>query len=123
MRIENRERKPNKGDIKQLRHRLALDPDKPLTQERFGQFLGVSWSTIARWEGGGNPGERMTQRLIRLDHALSRLEGFVLREDLLAFFDQPHPTLLQARPIELLDTDATAAAVLDLIDSMETGAF
>lgn len=116
----NRIRVPN---IKNLRERLSPDPDKPLTQERFGQFLGVSWSTVARWEGGGNPGSQMAKRLFRLDLVLRRLEGLILREDYLAFFDQPNSTLLGARPIELLDNDAASQAVIQLVEGIETGAF
>ena len=37
--------------IRDLRRRLASDPRKPISQQRFGDLLGVAWSTVARWEG------------------------------------------------------------------------
>jgi len=34
------------AEVKELRHRLGL------TQEQMAHELGVSWSTISRWENG-----------------------------------------------------------------------
>ncbi len=67
------------------RSRLALRPDKPISQQRFGDL--------------------------------------VVPEDRLLFFEQHHPLLLKMRPIDLLDTEQGTAAVMRLIEGLESGAF
>jgi uncharacterized protein (DUF2384 family) len=47
----------------------------------------------------------------------------VSREHRWAFFEQPHPLLLQLRPIDLLDTEEGTAAVLRQLEAAATGAF
>ena len=110
-------------DIRDLRHRLSPDSNKPLTQQLFSELLGVSWSTVARWEGGGRPDAHMARKLARLRRALDVLGDMVKREHRLAFFKQHHPLLLNLRPIDLLDGEDGAMAVIRLLEGAETGAF
>lgn len=110
-------------EIPELRRRLALRPDKPISQQRFGDLLGVAWSTVARWEGGSKPDAKMATKLARLRRALDALGDLVVPEDRLLFFEQHHPLLLKMRPIDLLDTEQGMAAVMRLIEGPESGAF
>jgi DNA-binding transcriptional regulator YiaG len=109
--------------IRYLRRRLAPEPDKPISQQRFGDLMGVAWSTVARWEGGSKPDAKMATKLARLHQAVEALGGLIVSEDRLLFFEQHHPLLLHMRPIDLLDTKDGAAAVMRLINSLESGAF
>lgn len=109
--------------IRDLRRRLSSEPDKPISQQRFGDLVGVAWSTVARWEGGSRPDARTTAKLVRLRRALDALGDLIVPEDRLLFFEQHHPLLLKMRPIDLLDTEDGAAAVKRLIESLESGAF
>ncbi|MBM2832642.1 MAG: Antitoxin component of bacterial toxin-antitoxin system, MqsA [Dehalococcoidia bacterium] len=110
-------------EIRDLRHRLSPDPDKPLSQQRFSELFGVSWSTVARWEGGGRPNPQVARKLIRLRRALDALGEMVKPEYRLAFFKQHHPLLLNLRPIDLFNTDDGAETVIRLLEGAETGAF
>jgi len=110
-------------EIRDLRHRLSPDSNKPLTQQLFSELLGVSWSTVARWEGGGRPDAHMARKLARLRRALNVLGDMVKREHRLAFFKQHHPLLLNLRPIDLLEAEEGAMAVIRLLEGAETGAF
>lgn len=109
--------------IRGLRRRLATEPNKPITQQRFGDLLGVAWSTVARWEGGSGPDGKIAKKVLRLRQVLDALGDLVMPEDRLLFFEQRHPLLNKMRPIDLLDTDYGAEAVTELIESMESGAF
>ena len=110
-------------DIRDLRQRLSGDSTKPLSQQQFSELLGVSWSTVARWERGGRPDDHMVRKLTRLRRALDVLGDMVKREYRLAFFKQHHPLLLNLRPIDLLDGDDGAMAIIRLLEGAETGAF
>lgn len=109
--------------IRDLRYRLSADPMKPVSQQQFSELLGLSWSTVARWERGGNPDPHMARKLSRLRDALKMLGAMVKREYQLAFLQQHHPLLLNLRPIDLLDTEEGAVAVIRLLEGAETGAF
>ena len=110
-------------DIRDLRQRLSRYSTKPLSQQQFSELLGVSWSTVARWERGGRPDDHMARKLTRLQRALDVLGDMVKREYRLAFFKQHHPLLLNLRPIDLLDGEDGAMAVIRLLEGAETGAF
>ncbi len=109
--------------VRELRRRLASEPGKPTSQQRFGDLLGVSWSTVARWEGGSKPDARMAAKLARLRRALDALGDLIVPEDRLLFFEQHHPLLLRMRSIDVLDTEDGAAAVMRFIEGLESGAF
>lgn len=100
--------------IRDLRRRLAPSPDRPISQQRFGDLLGVAWSTVARWEGGSKPDARMATKLARVRRALDALGELIV---------QRHLLLLKMRPIDLLDTEDGTAAVMRLIEGLESGAF
>jgi DNA-binding transcriptional regulator YiaG len=110
-------------DIRSIRVQLSPDPLKPVSQQRFSQLLGVSWSTIARWEAGGAIDARYALKLVRLQRVLVVLDEMVTREYRLAFFEQAHPLLMQLRPIDLLDTEEGTAAVLRQLEAAASGAF
>jgi len=109
--------------IRELRHHLSSDPAKPLSQQRFSQLLNVSWSTVARWEAGGPLDSRQALKLARLQRALTALGDMVLPEYRLPFFEQRHPLLMKLRPIDLLETDEGAAAVIGQLEAAATGSF
>jgi len=109
--------------IRDLWRRLSSEHDKPISQQRFGDLLGVAWSTVARWEGGSKPDASRVAKLVRLRRALDALGELIVPEDRLLFFEQHHPLLLKMRAIDLLDTEEGAAAVMQLIESLESGAF
>ncbi len=116
-------RSGTREQIRDLRQRLAPTPGRPISQQRFGDLLGVAWSTVARWEGGSRPDAKMATKLARLRRALDALGDLVVPEDRLLFFEQHHPLLLKMRPIDLLDTEQGTAAVTRLIEGLESGAF
>lgn len=113
----------SRDEVRNLRYRLSPDPNKPLSQQRFSEFLGVSWSTVARWESGGRPDPQIARKLLRLRHVLDAVGDMVKPEYRLAFFEQHHPLLLNLRPIDLLDSADGAKAVIRLLEGVETGAF
>ncbi len=110
-------------EIRFLRSQLSPDPLKLLSQQRFSQLLGVSWSTIARWEAGGAIDMRHAQKLVRLQRVLTALGEMVTRAYRLAFFEQAHPLLMHLRPIDLLDTEEGTTAILRQLEAAATGAF
>ena len=59
--------------VRGLRMRLSAEPDRPLSQQRFSVLLGVSWSTVARWEGGGRIDAAAARRLASLQPRVDRL--------------------------------------------------
>lgn len=118
-----RRRSVSPTHIRQLRQRLSTDPERPLSQQRFSHLLGVSWSTVARWEGGGRPDPFMEKKVGRLDRLVEALRDMVRPEHRIAFLEQKHPLLMNLRPIDLLDTDEGAEAVLRMVEGASTGAF
>ena len=104
------------GDVRLLRYRLSPHPPLPLSQQRLSDFLGVSWSTVARWEGGGRVNVRLTRKLVRVQRVLDVLGDQIKLEHRLAFFTQQHPLLLGLRPIDLLESEEGLAAVLRQIE-------
>jgi DNA-binding transcriptional regulator YiaG len=109
--------------LRELRQALSPDPSKLLSQQRLSQLLGVSWSTIARWEGGGAIDARHALKLTRLQRVLSTLGEMVTQEHRLAFCEQAHPLLMGLRPIDLLETEEGTAAVLRHLEAAATGGF
>jgi transcriptional regulator with XRE-family HTH domain len=109
--------------IRQLRRRLSPDPERPISQQRFAELLGVAWSSVARWEGGRNPDRNLAAKIMRLDRVLDALGDYVLPEGRLQFFEERHPLLSNLRPIDLLDTQYGAEAIMDLIERAATGSF
>ena len=78
---------------------------------------------MARWEGGSKSDARMAIKIARLSRALDALGELIVPEDRLLFFEQHHPLLLKMRPIDVLDTEQGMAAVMRLIEGLESGAF
>jgi len=109
--------------IKDLRRRLSPDPKKPISQQRFGEILGVSWSTVARWETGRQPDPTIARKLVNLRRALDALGRMVKPEYRVAFFEHDHPLLANVPPIDLLGSDKGARAVLELLEGARTGSF
>ena len=110
-------------EIRALRAALAPTPERPLSQEQLARLLGVSWSTVARWETGGEPGAQMEQKLLHLRRAVEMLGDMVTPEFRVPFFEQRHPMLLKLRPIDLLETPEGSEAVFRALDAAKTGAF
>lgn len=123
----NAVRKPGKpawrDRIRSLRSELSAEPKKPVTQERFGQFIGVAGGTVARWESTGKVDPWMSRKLERMERTLSAMGDMIIREDRVKFLEQAHPLLVGLRPIDLLDNDNGCAKVVELLEGMETGAF
>lgn len=114
---------PEADRIHEMRLRLSPAPGRALSQQRFSQLLGVSWSTVARWEGGGRPDPWMRAKLDRLARLLDLIGGMLQPAHLVEFLERPHPLLMNLRPIDLLDTEAGEKALAGLIEGAETGAF
>lgn len=113
----------NYGDVvRRIRQRLSSS-DKPVTQERLSNVLGVSWSTVARWEGGQNPDPDMGQKLLRLEEVIALVGDLIHPDDRVLFFERPHPLLLGMKPIDLLDTEEGTRALKKVVEGVRTGAF
>ena len=108
--------------IRAVRAALSGGP-RPISQQRLSELLGVSWSTIARWEGGQTADPASRVRVERLWHIVRLLEETVGPEHRLAFLEQRHPLLLRMRPIDLLATPEGYEAVFALLEGAATGAF
>ena len=123
MAVESPQSRDVGATVHRLRRELSPEPERPISQERFGRLLEISWSSVARWERGHRPEPDTARRLVRLAKVLEALGELVAREDRLTFFEQRHPRLLKLRPIDLLNTDDGMAAILEFLKAAETGAF
>jgi len=85
--------------------------------------LGVSWSTVARWEGGGRPDAPIARKLNRLERVLDAMGDMLRPEHRVPFLVGRHPLLLNLRPIDLLETDDGGLRVIELLERAESGAF
>jgi uncharacterized protein (DUF2384 family) len=65
----------------------------------------------------------MEKKVGRLDRLVEALRDMVRPEHRIAFLEQKHPLLMNLRPIDLLDTDEGAEAVLRMVEGASTGAF
>lgn len=108
--------------VRRIRQRLSSS-DRPVTQERLSNVLGVSWSTVARWEGGQNPDPDMAQKLLRLEEVIDLVVDLIHPHDRILFFERPHPLLLEMKPIDLLDTEEGTRALKKVVEGVRTGAF
>ena len=102
---------------------LLGDGAKPISQQRLSDLLGVSWSTVARWEGGQAPDANVRVRLERVLLVIELLGEMVRPEHRLPFLEQRNPQLLRLRPIDLLATDEGFEAVSELLEGVASGAF
>lgn len=109
--------------IRDLRLKLSADPQKALSQERFGQFIGVAGGTVARWESTGRVDPWMSRKIARLERVLEAMGEMIVREDRVKFLEQAHPLLVGLRPIDLLDNDRGGAKVVELLEGMDSGSF
>jgi len=109
--------------LRHLRAVLSPDSNKPLSQEKMGQLLDVSWRTVARWESEAAPAGRNATKVQNLGHAVDLLGNMLERKDRVTFFASPHRLLLNLRPITLLESDEGAALVFEQIEGAASGAF
>src|SRR3989338_10782443 len=66
---------------------------KPISQQKFAEFLSVTWSTVWRWEKKRNlPHRRVIEKIWRLHLVLQVLEdkNVILKEKRLKFFYEPN---------------------------------
>lgn len=111
-------------ETKLLRKKLAPTEEQLLTQEEFARLLGVSWSTVSRWETGATrPDISMREKLERLWLAVELLNDMVAPQHRVAFFQQRHPLFMNLRPIDLLETKEGTELVLNLLREAATGSF
>lgn len=87
-----------------------------MPQHGFASLLGVSWITVSRWEGSGVRGPSVV-RLLNLERVCVWLGRKIRRRDLVRFFTQRHPLLLELRPIDLLGMRGGVEAVLRMLGS------
>jgi transcriptional regulator with XRE-family HTH domain len=102
---------------------LSSGASKPITQQRLSELLGVSWSTVARWESGGRPDPPLGRKLARIRQVIKALGDMVKPEYRIRFLEQENADLLKLRPVDLLDNDRGMERVLNLIEATATGAF
>lgn len=106
-----------------LRRRLSGDASRRISQQQLSNLLGMSWSTVARWEGGGQADAAMLQKLDRLRRVLDALGDMVRPEHRLPFLLKENQLLLAMRPIDLLNTEQGAEAVIGVLEGTKSGAF
>lgn len=94
-----------------------------MSQQAFGDLLGVSTSTVAEWEGGGQPEAAMGQKLVRLRRVVDVLAHVVKPEHRLPFLLKENQLLLKMRPVDLLNTEQGAEAVIRVLEGTRSGAF
>ncbi|MBI2681858.1 MAG: helix-turn-helix transcriptional regulator [Acidobacteriales bacterium] len=109
--------------IRELRMLLSSDGAKPISQQRLGQLLDVSWNTVNRWESGGRPDDRTALRLERLYAVVRELSQVVASRNRLAFLEKEHPLLLHMRPINMLMDEQGTQRVLETIEGAASGSF
>lgn len=92
---------------------------KPISQQKFSDLLGVSWSTVARWEEKRVlPDRKMADKITLLHLMLMVLENknLVPKADRFKFFHEPNPKLLEMRPIDLLGMRNGEEAIMKVLN-------
>jgi len=103
--------------IKMLRQRLKL------SQQETAHLLGVTVTTLSRWatQRTAEPDPAHREKIERL-LALSEQAAKVIKPlGMVRWFKEPHPLLLDLRPIDLLGSLAGFEKVKSLLTSMEWG--
>jgi DNA-binding transcriptional regulator YiaG len=75
-----------------------------LTQEQYARLLGVTWTTVSRWERGqAVPDPKGAVKLARMRELVELIGDAIRREDLPRFLTAPHLELRGHSPVDLLD--------------------
>ena len=92
------------------------------SQELLARLLGVSWTTISRWERGvAIPSSETEERLERLAIVQDCI-GEMMEPDTLAdFLLTPHPMLRGHKPVDLLKNEYGLEALIDFIEGAKSG--
>lgn len=106
------------GAIRRLRSRLGL------TQEQYARLLGVTWTTVSRWERGqAKPDAKGLAKLSRLQELLDLIGDAIRPEDVPRFLTAPHAELKGYPPVDLLENDFGLEAVKSLVVAAQSGAY
>lgn len=109
---------PSPAAVRHLRARLGL------TQEEYARMLGVTWTTVSRWERGqARPDARGLAKLARLQELLDLIGDAIRPQDVPRFLSTPHAELRGYPPIELLDNDFGFEALKSLVVAAQSGAY
>jgi transcriptional regulator with XRE-family HTH domain len=104
--------------VRDLRKRLGA------TQEEFAQVLGVTTSSVHRWEAGRvTPERHVGEKLSGLKKVIQLLDKHFRVDGRVRFFMTPHPRLEGDRPKDLLGLPSAPKRIGDLIRSMLSGDF
>ena len=118
VRAASRRPMPKLTVVRGLRTRLDL------TQEQYARVLGVTWTTVSRWERGqSTPDARALAKLNRLKELIDLVGDAIRREDLPRFLTSPHAELKGYPPVELLENDFGFDAVKSLVVAAQSGAY
>lgn len=112
------------------RPRSPLAPDRRLrarlglTQEQYARLLGVTWTTVSRWERGqGRPDARGLAKLRRLQELVDLIGDAIPPEDVAKFLMTPHDELKGHPPVDLIENAFGFEAVKSLILAAQSGAY
>lgn len=109
---------PSLMHIRRLRTRLGL------TQEQYARLLGVTWTTVSRWERGqAKPDAKGLAKLSRLQELLDLIGDAIRPEDVPRFLTAPHPELKGYPPVDLLENGFGFEAVKSLVVAAQSGAY
>ncbi|HEV3029704.1 MAG TPA: helix-turn-helix domain-containing protein [Planctomycetota bacterium] len=104
--------------IRDLRKRLGA------TQEEFAQVLGVTTSSVHRWEAERvTPDRQVGEKLSRLKKIIQLLDKHFRVGGRARFFMTPHPRLEGDRPKDFLGLPSASKRIGDLLKSMLSGDF
>jgi transcriptional regulator with XRE-family HTH domain len=104
--------------VRRLRERLGL------TQEQSARLLGVTWTTVSRWERSqARPDARSLAKLERLAELVDLIGDAIRPEDVARFLTTPHPELRGHPPIELIENAFGVEAVKSLVLAAQSGAY
>ena len=104
--------------VRRLRARLGL------TQEQYARLLGVTWTTVSRWERGqAKPDAKGLAKLGRLQEILNLIGDAIRPQDLPRFLTAPHAELKGYPPVDLLENDFGFEAVKSLVLAAQSGTY
>ena len=101
----------NDEKIKEIREKVGEAIGSKCSQEKFGQFLGVTWRTVSRWEKGLiEPDNKNTKKLESLESILDDDEK---RDEILSFLKSGNISAVTSI-IGLMGAAMTTASILPI---------
>lgn len=100
-----------------------LKASAALKSTDIANIAAVSKATVSRWANGAAAPHPQTQMLLAdMRYVVMRLEEYYTPPEIRIWLFAPHPQLEGRRAIDVIQ-DGGAAAILSILDRMDSGAF